>query len=125
MAGAKTLKSKTQYLNSGQSPLSAKKAIITPGTINVVVTNAVPHRANCAHDRPILSRPTRNKVTTVATNNKKTNSVDFIDTPKQSPRRRPAMSARGTVRAPLTKTVMHRSQSGTQRLSVRNSKEVK
>src|SRR5450755_3806293 len=49
--------------------------------------------------------------------------VLFIETPKQSPRARPAASERRKERRPLTRINKHRNQNSIQRLSVRYSVE--
>src|SRR5437879_6191270 len=54
--------------------------------------------------------------------NESSKSVDFMDTPKQSPSRSPATSARRALVARPIKTVMHNNQIGVHKLSVRNSK---
>src|SRR5438034_7809015 len=122
---ARKLKSNTQYRKSGQSPLKAKKIIIVAGIIAVETTKAAMHCTKRVQDRARFRRPTSNSVSSAARAIDSKNRIDFIETPKQSPSKRPATSARRAVSGPVTSTVIHNNQSGAQRLSVRNSSEIK
>src|SRR4029077_21046696 len=106
--------------------LYANAAVIVAGTLNALAENAAngPPRFR---PRPIpsRSRPTRTRVTEAPIRIDTARSDVFIETPKQRPMRKPAISARRIVNAPLSNTAMHNNQSGAQRLSVRNSTEHK
>ena len=72
----------------------------------------------CTRPEPIpsRSRPTKIRVTEPRIRIDMTKSNVFMETPKQRPMRKPAISVRRIVNAPLSNTDMHNNQSRAQRL---------
>src|SRR5438876_9305686 len=96
--------------------------MIMAGTMAVAARKSTAHCTRSAQDLLNLPQLATTSATAAPNSSENSKSVDFIDTPKQSPSRRPATSARRTPVAPPIKTVTHNNQIGVHKLSVRNSK---